>query len=104
MSVRAYKIAEELGIERNEFVGRRRCSASSSGNAMATLDEDQIRALREVSIKELQWRHGKCVCAVGRTWGSAGARAADIPGARPRPRLVRRACSREPETGAERRR
>ncbi len=52
MTVRAYKIAEELGIERNEFVERARTLGIELRNAMATLDEAQIALLREkLSIK-----------------------------------------------------
>src|SRR5262245_32477436 len=47
MSVRAYKIAEELGIERNEFVEKARTLGVELRNAMATLDEAQIALLRE---------------------------------------------------------
>src|SRR5262245_19604131 len=53
MSVRAYKIAEELGIERNEFVEKARTLGVELRNAMATLDEAQIALLREkLSIKK----------------------------------------------------
>jgi translation initiation factor IF-2 len=52
MSVRAYKIAEELGIERNEFVEKAKALGIELRNAMATLDEEQITLLREkLSIK-----------------------------------------------------
>ncbi len=52
MSVRAYKIAEELGIERNEFVEKAREHGVELRNAMAPLDEDQITLLREkLSVK-----------------------------------------------------
>ena len=53
MSVRAYKIAEELGIERNEFVEKARTLGVEIRNAMATLDEAQIVLLREkLSIRK----------------------------------------------------
>jgi len=53
MSVRAYKIAEELGIERNEFVEKAKALGIELRNAMATLDEEQITLLREkLSIKK----------------------------------------------------
>jgi translation initiation factor IF-2 len=53
MSVRAYKIAEELGIERNEFVEKAKALGIELRNAMATLDEAQIALLREkLSIKK----------------------------------------------------
>jgi translation initiation factor IF-2 len=53
MSVRAYKIAEELGIERNEFVEKAKSLGIELRNAMATLDEEQIALLREkLSIKK----------------------------------------------------
>ena len=52
MSVRAYKIAEELGIERGEFVEKAKALGIELRNAMATLDEEQIALLREkLSIK-----------------------------------------------------
>ncbi len=52
MSVRAYKIAEELGIERNEFVEKARTLGLELKNAMATLDEEQIAFLRDkLSVK-----------------------------------------------------
>jgi translation initiation factor IF-2 len=47
MSTRAYKIAEELGIERNEFVEKARGLGLELKNAMATLDEEQVAFLRE---------------------------------------------------------
>src|SRR5512139_742313 len=46
-SVRAYKIAEELGIERNEFVERARELGVDLKNAMAAVDDDQAKLLRE---------------------------------------------------------
>ena len=45
--VRAYKIAEELGIDRTEFVERARDVGIELKSAMATLDDDQIEQLRE---------------------------------------------------------
>jgi len=47
MSVRAYKIAEELGIERNEFVEKARTLGVELKNAMAPLEDEQIAFLRE---------------------------------------------------------
>jgi N utilization substance protein A len=47
MSVRAYKIAEELCIERNEFVEKAKAFGVELRNAMATLDEEQIALLRD---------------------------------------------------------
>jgi translation initiation factor IF-2 len=53
MSVRAYKIAEELGIERNEFVEKAREHGVELRNAMAPLDEEQVALLREkLSVKK----------------------------------------------------
>jgi translation initiation factor IF-2 len=53
MSVRAYKIAEELGIERGEFVEKAKALGIELRNAMATLDEAQIALLREkLSVKK----------------------------------------------------
>jgi translation initiation factor IF-2 len=54
MSVRAYKIAEELGIDRNEFVARAKELGVELRTAMATLEPDQIAFLREkLSAKKL---------------------------------------------------
>jgi translation initiation factor IF-2 len=46
-SVRAYKIAEELGIDRGEFVDRARELGIDLKNAMASVDDDQAQMLRE---------------------------------------------------------
>jgi translation initiation factor IF-2 len=46
-SVRAYRIAEELGIERNEFVERARELGIDLKNAMAAVDDEQAQLLRE---------------------------------------------------------
>jgi translation initiation factor IF-2 len=46
-TVRAYKIAEELGIERGEFVDRARELGIDLKNAMAAVDDDQAQLLRE---------------------------------------------------------
>jgi translation initiation factor IF-2 len=46
-SVRAYKIAEELGIDRVEFVERAREFGIELKNAMAPVDDDQAQMLRE---------------------------------------------------------
>jgi len=45
--IRAYKLAEELGIERNEFVEQAGTHGIELKNAMASLDEDQVELLRE---------------------------------------------------------
>jgi translation initiation factor IF-2 len=45
--IRAYKLAEELGIERNEFVEQAKAHGVELKSAMASLDEDQIQLLRE---------------------------------------------------------
>ena len=47
MSTRAYKLAEELGIDRNEFVAKAKEAGIELRNAMATLDEAQSAFLRE---------------------------------------------------------
>jgi translation initiation factor IF-2 len=47
MSIRAYKIAEELGIDRNEFVEKVRTLGLDLKNAMAALDEGQVAMIRE---------------------------------------------------------
>jgi translation initiation factor IF-2 len=46
-SVRAYKIAEELGIDRTEFVERARELGIDLKNAMASVDDDQAALLRD---------------------------------------------------------
>ncbi len=45
--VRAYKIAEELGIERNEFVEKVRGLGVDLKSAMASLDDDEVAMIRE---------------------------------------------------------
>lgn len=45
--IRAYKLAEELGIERNEFVEQAGTHGVELKNAMASLDEEQVELLRE---------------------------------------------------------
>ncbi|MCP3985408.1 MAG: translation initiation factor IF-2 [bacterium] len=46
-NVRAYKIAEELGIERNEFVEKAGAVGIELKNAMASVDPEQADLLRE---------------------------------------------------------
>ncbi len=46
-NIRAYKLAEELGVERNEFVERAKTYGIELKNAMASLNEKQIELLRE---------------------------------------------------------
>jgi len=54
MSTRAYKLAEELGIDRNEFVAKAKEAGVDLRNAMATLDDVQAALLREkLSAKKL---------------------------------------------------
>ncbi len=45
--IRAYKLAEELGIERNEFVEQARANGVELKSAMASLDEAEVELLRE---------------------------------------------------------
>ncbi|MBJ19739.1 MAG: translation initiation factor IF-2 [bacterium] len=45
--IRAYKLAEELGIERNEFVEQARTHGVELKSAMASLDEAAVELLRE---------------------------------------------------------
>ena len=45
--IRAYKLAEELGIERNEFVEQAKTHGIELKNAMASLEDDQVELLRE---------------------------------------------------------
>jgi translation initiation factor IF-2 len=45
--VRAYKVAEELGIDRTELVERARDAGIELKSAMATLDDAQVEQLRE---------------------------------------------------------
>jgi len=44
--IRAYKLAEELGIDRNEFVEKARAFGVELKNAMASLDEETAGSLR----------------------------------------------------------
>ncbi len=44
--IRAYKLAEELGIERNEFVDKVRDAGFDLKNAMASLDEETVEQIR----------------------------------------------------------
>jgi translation initiation factor IF-2 len=46
-NIRAYKLAEELGVERNEFVEQAKTHGIELKNAMASLDEEQVEFLRE---------------------------------------------------------
>ena len=46
-NIRAYKLAEELGIERHEFVDRAAEVGVELKNAMAALDDAQVTLLRE---------------------------------------------------------
>lgn len=45
--IRAYKLAEELGIERNEFVEQARTHGVDLKSAMASLEEAEVELLRE---------------------------------------------------------
>ena len=45
-NIRAYKLAEELDIERNEFVEQARAHGVELKNAMASLDDSQVELLR----------------------------------------------------------
>ncbi len=45
--IRAYKLAEELGIERNEFVEQARTHGVELKSAMASLEEAEVELLRE---------------------------------------------------------
>ena len=47
MAIRAYKIAEEIGIDRNEFVEKARELGIELKSAMASVDESQAEMLRE---------------------------------------------------------
>jgi translation initiation factor IF-2 len=47
MAIRAYKIAEEIGLDRNEFVEKAREFGIDLKSAMASVDEDQAEMLRE---------------------------------------------------------
>ncbi|MBM4383950.1 MAG: translation initiation factor IF-2 [Deltaproteobacteria bacterium] len=46
-TVRAYKLAEELGIDRNDFVAKAKEAGVELRNAMAMLDDAQVALLRE---------------------------------------------------------
>jgi hypothetical protein len=45
--IRAYKLAEELGIDRNELVDKAKAFGIDIKNAMASLEDDQAQMLRE---------------------------------------------------------
>jgi translation initiation factor IF-2 len=45
--IRAYKLAEELGIDRNDFVEQASGHGIELKSAMASLDEDEVQLLRE---------------------------------------------------------
>ena len=47
MAIRAYKLAEELGIERNEFVEQARQFGVDLKSAMASLEDAEVELLRE---------------------------------------------------------
>jgi len=47
MAIRAYKLAEELGIERNEFVEQARTHGVDLKSAMASLEDAEVELLRE---------------------------------------------------------
>jgi translation initiation factor IF-2 len=67
--VRAYKIAEELDIERNEFVEKAKALGVELRNAMALLDEEQVQLLREkLGVKK---REGVTEARVLRKGGTA---------------------------------
>ena len=46
-NVRAYKIAEELGIDRAEFVEKARAIGVELKSAMASVDDEEAALLRE---------------------------------------------------------
>ncbi|MEE8164856.1 MAG: translation initiation factor IF-2 N-terminal domain-containing protein, partial [Myxococcota bacterium] len=46
-NIRAYKLAEELDIERNEFVEQAKAHGVELKSAMASLDEGQVELLRQ---------------------------------------------------------
>jgi len=47
MAIRAYKLAEELGIDRNEFVEQARVHGVDLKSAMASLEDAEVELLRE---------------------------------------------------------
>nr|ADI21989.1 translation initiation factor 2 (IF-2) [uncultured myxobacterium HF0200_01L06] len=47
MKIRAYKLAEELGIDRNEFVEKAKEAGIELRSAMAALEPQEVEALRE---------------------------------------------------------
>ncbi|MCH2187170.1 translation initiation factor IF-2 N-terminal domain-containing protein, partial [Myxococcota bacterium] len=46
-TIRAYKLAEELGIDRHEFVDKAAAVGVEVKSAMASLDDDQVSLLRD---------------------------------------------------------
>ena len=65
-NIRAYKLAEELGIDRNEIVEKAAAVGIELKSAMAALDEDQADELRsklggtKKKIKKWPPKRGSC--------------------------------------------
>ncbi|MGB0620155.1 MAG: translation initiation factor IF-2 [Myxococcota bacterium] len=103
--IRAYKLAEELGIERNEFVEQAGTHGVELKNAMASLDEEQVALLREklgggatkakknVDERRLEGKAGTTVVRRRR-------KKAPEPEPEPEPEIVEVAPDPEPEEAA----
>ena len=84
--IRAYKLAEELGIERNEFVEQAGTHGVELKNAMASLDEGQVELLREKlgGGTKAQWVSYSAPAWIQRRIRSRSAAASKAAGSRPR--------------------
>ena len=78
-SIRAYKLAEELGIDRVEFVEKAAAAGVTLKNAMASIDDEVAAQLREKlgtpkkdrgAVTERRVRCGAGVRLGGRVVGS----------------------------------
>ena len=102
MSIRAYKIAEELGIERNDFVERAKEVGIELKSAMAAIEEELADELREKLGAKKRER-----VVEARVEGGGGAvirrrkRVAPEPVPEPEPEAAAEEVAAEPEAPAE---
>jgi translation initiation factor IF-2 len=94
VKIRAYKLAEELGIDRNEFVEKARAFGVELKNAMASLDEETADSLRgkfgggpgqEVVERTVEGEGGRKVIRRRRRAAPAPAPAPELVAAAPEP-------------------
>ncbi|MGH0032984.1 MAG: translation initiation factor IF-2 [Myxococcota bacterium] len=107
--IRAYKLAEELGIERGEFVEKAAAAGVELKNAMASLDEEQAQELRDKlgapkkgkgAVTERRIKRGKGGAAVIRRRKKAEPEPAPEPVAEPEPEPVAAEPATTPEPEA----